>query len=134
MRRKRGMFSLIKKSIKSDMLENDIFINGYLSSNLLILIENLKNNSKGDIVEFSIQDLNNSYGIVINSDQFQCLIKDICDVSVTINIPKKFGIFSICDQIKFDEQQCKMKLNKSFMFLMQTEILSNLNNAEVDIK
>lgn len=120
MKRKHKSYSLVSKSIQNDVSGSDILITGYISKELFLLIENLSDFSKDNFAELSINRLIESFGLSLDGDKFKTLMKDLCDVSITINMPKKRGCFPIVDSIGLSQSECRLKLNDSFIFLMNT--------------
>jgi hypothetical protein len=131
MRKKRKSFSLITKAVQKDMHESDIVITGYISKELFLLIENLNSFTQSEFVEVSRESLKNTVALTLSNIEFKELMKDLCDVSITINMlnQKKTGSFSIINDVALSEDKCRLKLNESFMFLMHTEIFNCLSSA-----
>lgn len=128
MRKKRKSFSLINKTVQKDISLSDILITGHISKELFLLIENISSFTKGTFAEVSIESLKKSTGLSLNNIEFKALIKDLCDVSITINMPKKRGFFSIVDSVALSQDKCRLELNKSFIFLMHTDAFKDLSN------
>lgn len=128
MRKKRKSYSLVSKSVQNEVAESDILITGYISKELFLLIENLSDFTKNNFAELSIDELRESLGLSLNSDKFKSLMKDLCDVSLTINMQKKRGCFSIVDTVGLHQNECRLKLNESFIFLMNTDAFKLLSN------
>jgi hypothetical protein len=128
MRKKRKSFSLINKAVQNKVSESDILLTGYISKELFLLIENLSDFTKNNFAELSVDGLKKNIGLSLDSQEFNLLMKDLCNVSIMIKMPKKRGCFSIVDSVGLKQNECKLKLNESFIFLMNTDAFKLLSN------
>ena len=107
MRKKRKSFSLINKAVQNKVSESDILLTGYISKELFLLIENLSDFTKNNFAELSVDGLKKNIGLSLDSHEFNLLMKDLCNVSITIKMPKKCGCFSIVDSVGLKQNECK---------------------------
>lgn len=128
MSKKRKSFSLVKKIVINDIGESDLLINGHLTRELFLLIQNLSIFIKNTEVELYVSDVNEICGMSLKIKELHELVRNLCNVSIVVIMPAKRGYCTVANTVTFLEDRCKLELNESFRFLLSANAFSNLSD------
>lgn len=128
-------FSLVhqKLLVNADVFKTDsadILLKGVLSAEIFLLIGSLSSFSTGKERDYIISTdrIYSVCGLVFTNKTLNKMMRDACDLSVTINTKNKKGLASMIDEIKFfDDGSIGFKLNQSFDFLRVNGAFEDLN-------
>lgn len=128
MGKKRKSFSLVKKIVINDIGESDLLINGHLTKELFLLIQNLSFFTKNTEVELCVDDVNEVCGMSLKINELHELVRNLCNVSIVIIMPTKRGYCTVANTVTFKEDGCKLELNESFKFLLTSHAFNKLSD------
>lgn len=108
----------------------DILVKGTLTAELFLLIDNLAAfcSSHNREYLFSIETIESICGLTFTEKNFKKIMREACDLTVTIDTEFKKGIAPMIDEIKMLNNGCiSFKINESFDFLRRNGAFKNIH-------